>query len=211
MILPSGRPVDRSKDKAILMAARAILLQDGASALTMEAVASKAAVSKATLYSRYSNRNELIEAVLRAQSDFFVESLSVSVDNREQWFAAAESFSLRLLDYLFSDDHICLLRTLQSHEAMPAELRERIYELGPLATCQQVEAFLAHSHRVGIIDCPDPAFSAECLFGMLVGMDMMRNLFQQAAKRRPENMAAHINRVLHKFLQMHAPCLVTPA
>jgi len=203
MILPSGRPVDRSKDKAILLAAREILLRDGAGALTMEAVATKAAVSKATLYSRYSNRNELIEAVLRAQSDFFVESLSLSVSTQEQWLVAAEGFSLRLLDYLFSDDHLCLLKTLQGHECMPVELRDRMYELGPLATCQQVEAFLAQSHQAGIIDCPDPVFSAECLFGMLVGMDMIRNLFQQPPKRRPDTLTAHVNRVLRHFLQMH--------
>lgn len=40
MILNSGRPVDRNKDIAILLAAREILLNDGPGALTMEAVAS---------------------------------------------------------------------------------------------------------------------------------------------------------------------------
>ncbi len=204
MIIPSGRPVDRSKDKAILLAAREILLRDGASALTMEAVASKAGVSKATLYSRYGNRNVLIEAVLRAQSDFFVESLSLSVSNREQWFTAAEGFSQRLLDYLFSDDHLCLLKTLHGHECMPADLRDRMYELGPQATCQQVETFLAQSHQAGVINCPDPVFSAECLFGMLVGMDMLRNVFHQPSKRRPDNIAEHVKRVLTQFLLMHA-------
>jgi TetR/AcrR family transcriptional repressor of mexJK operon len=203
MILPSGRPVDRSKDKAILLAAREILLRDGASALTMEAVANKAAVSKATLYSRYSNRNELIEAVLRAQSDFFVETLSLGVTNRQQWLAAAEGFSVRLLEYLFSDDHLCLLKTLHGHECMPVELRERMYELGPLATCQQVESFLALSHQAEIIHCPDPEFSAECLFGMLVGMDMLRNVFHQSSKRNPANIPAHVQRVLQQFLRMH--------
>ncbi len=56
----SGRPVDRNKDIAILQAARQILLFEGASVLTMEAVAAKAGVSKATLYSRFGNRNALI-------------------------------------------------------------------------------------------------------------------------------------------------------
>ena len=52
MILSSGRPIDRSKDIAILLAAREILLKDGPGARTMEAVASKASVSKATLYTQ---------------------------------------------------------------------------------------------------------------------------------------------------------------
>lgn len=203
MILSSGRPIDRSKDIAILLAAREILLKDGPGALTMEAVASKASVSKATLYSRFGNRNELIEAVLRAQSDFFVETLNLQVVTLEQWLVAMQGFSQRLLAYLFSDDHLCLLKTLHGHECMPVDLRDRMFELGPVATCQQVERFLAQAHQAQIIDCPDPAFSAECLFGMLVGMDMIRNLFHQAAKRRPEDIESHVQRVLGQFLQMH--------
>ncbi len=203
MILNSGRPVDRNKDIAILLAAREILLNDGPGALTMEAVASKASVSKATLYSRFGNRNELIEAVLRAQSDFFVETLHLNVSTLEQWLVAVEGFSQRLLAYLFSDDHLCLMKTLHGHDCMPQDLRERMFELGPLATCQQVERFLAQAHQAKIIACPDPAFSAECLFGMLVGMDMIRNLFHQPAKRRPEDIQGHVKRVLAQFLQMH--------
>ena len=58
MTANSGRPIDRSKDTAILLAARKLLIQEGVGAVTMEAVATEAGVSKATLYSRYSNRND---------------------------------------------------------------------------------------------------------------------------------------------------------
>ncbi len=205
----SGRPVDRNKDIAILQAARQILLFEGASALTMEAVASKAAVSKATLYSRFGNRNALIEAVLRAQSDFFVETLSPDVQNAAQTFAALEGFSLRLLQYLFSEDHLCLMKTLQGHQDIPADLRERMYELGPVATCIQVEAWLAQVHQRGLISCPQPAFSAELLYGMLVGMDMLRTLFQQAPKRKPADVPGHVRAVVTLFLQLHQTAVPT--
>lgn len=209
----SGRPVDRNKDIAILQAARQILLFEGASALTMEAVAGKAGVSKATLYSRFGNRNLLIEAVLRAQSDFFVESFSGSVQNAAQAFAALEAFSLRLLQYLFSEDHLCLMKTLQGHQDIPADLRERMYELGPVATCIQVEAWLAQVHQHGLIHCPQPDFSAELLYGMLVGMDMLRTLFQQAPKRKPADLPGHVRAVVTLFLQLHqceVPAELTP-
>jgi TetR/AcrR family transcriptional repressor of mexJK operon len=203
----SGRPVDRTKDIAILQAARQILLFEGANTLTMEAVAHKAGVSKATLYSRFGNRNALIEAVLRAQSDFFVESLGPAVQNAAQTFVALENFGLRLLQYLFSEDHLCLMKTLQGHQCIPAELRLRMYELGPQATCDQVEVWLAQAHQAGVICCADPALSAELLFGMLVGMDMLRNLFQQAPKRKPADLPGHIRTVVTLFLQMHQ-CVV---
>lgn len=203
----SGRPVDRSKDIAILQAARHILLFEGVVALTMEAVATTAGVSKATLYSRFGNRNALIEAVLRAQSDFFVESLSPSVQNAAQTFAALESFSLRLLQYLFSEDHLCLMKMLQGHQDVSAELRQRMYESGPMATCQVVEAWLSQAHHAGLIECPQPALSAELLYGMLVGMDMLRTLFQQAPKRKPDDLPGHVRTVVTMFLRLHQ-CVV---
>ncbi len=59
-----GRPLDPGKDRAILMAARALLFARGPRALTMEAVARAAGVSKPTLYSRYAGRRELLLAVV---------------------------------------------------------------------------------------------------------------------------------------------------
>ena len=73
--IQAGRPVDRSKDNAILQAARHLLSTQGVGSLSMEAVAKLAGVSKATLYNRFANRQLLIEAVLRSQTEFFSEML----------------------------------------------------------------------------------------------------------------------------------------
>ena len=205
MTVSSGRPIDRSKDSAILLAARQLLIQQGVTAVTMEAVAGAAGVSKATLYSRYSNRNELIEAVLSAQADFFTESLNPAVSSPAELTETLVNFSIRLLEYFCSDDHTCMINTLHGHHDMPEQLRQRMYELGPQATCDQFQLWLSNADAAGLLHCPDPQFSGEVLFGMLVGMDMLRDIFHQPAKRTAATLELHVRRVIAIFMQMHQP------
>ena len=55
-----GRPRSADAHAAILAAARALLEEGGYEAVTMEAVAARAGVGKATVYRRYANRPELV-------------------------------------------------------------------------------------------------------------------------------------------------------
>ncbi|MGX4737262.1 TetR/AcrR family transcriptional regulator [Kitasatospora griseola] len=57
-----GRPRDAARDRAILDATLAVLTESGYRALTTAAVAARAGVSTATLYRRWSSKDELVIA-----------------------------------------------------------------------------------------------------------------------------------------------------
>ena len=59
-----GRPKDPLKTRAILQAARKLFLEQGTEVTTAE-IARVAGVAKATLYANFSDKEHLIEAVLR--------------------------------------------------------------------------------------------------------------------------------------------------
>ena len=61
-----GRPRDPQVDTAIIDAAVELMRDGGAEALSMEAVANRASVSRASVYRRYANRVDLMEAVFHA-------------------------------------------------------------------------------------------------------------------------------------------------
>jgi AcrR family transcriptional regulator len=61
---PPGRPRSTQADEAILRAALELLATDGYRALTMEAVRERSGVGKATLYRRYSSKEELVKAAI---------------------------------------------------------------------------------------------------------------------------------------------------
>ncbi|MER7703703.1 TetR/AcrR family transcriptional regulator [Kitasatospora sp. NPDC097605] len=57
-----GRPRDASRDRALLEATLAVLAESGYGGLTTAAVAARAGVSTATLYRRWSSKEELVIA-----------------------------------------------------------------------------------------------------------------------------------------------------
>lgn len=64
-----GRPRDPSRDVAILSATLELLAEGGLSAVTMEAVAARAGVGKATLYRRHPSRDALVVEALASLAE----------------------------------------------------------------------------------------------------------------------------------------------
>jgi AcrR family transcriptional regulator len=64
-----GRPRDPSRDTVLVEATLALLAEDGYGALTMEAVAARAGVGKATLYRRWSSKEQLVVDALTSLSE----------------------------------------------------------------------------------------------------------------------------------------------
>lgn len=64
-----GRPRDPSRDVAILDATLSLLAEGGYGALTMEAVAARAAVGKATLYRRWQGKEQLVVDALASLAE----------------------------------------------------------------------------------------------------------------------------------------------
>ena len=59
-----GRPRDRARDEAIHEAALEILSEEGYDRTTVEAIAARAQVSKATIYRRYRNKQAILMAAM---------------------------------------------------------------------------------------------------------------------------------------------------
>jgi AcrR family transcriptional regulator len=64
-----GRPRDRAREAAILDAARALLVEQGFEALSIEGVAARAGVGKQTIYRRWPGKAELLFAAFRAHAE----------------------------------------------------------------------------------------------------------------------------------------------
>ncbi|MEE8601280.1 TetR/AcrR family transcriptional regulator [Euzebya tangerina] len=63
---PPGRPRDTSADAAILQATRDVLAEVGPSGLTIDAVAERAGVARATVYRRHASKDDLVLAAVEA-------------------------------------------------------------------------------------------------------------------------------------------------
>ncbi len=66
---PPGRPRSQKVHRAILKAARELLLEVGIYEMSIEKVAERARVGKATIYRRWSSKDELIAEAMGGLTD----------------------------------------------------------------------------------------------------------------------------------------------
>lgn len=200
-----GRPVDSGKDQDILAAARELLFQRGPQAVTMEAVAALAGVSKATVYSRHANRDALIRAVVQQQAQQFTEAFSVAPETLEDLQAALSQFVIRLATFLASKEHVSLMQALGSARRLDAAVLQDIYRGGPQKTHDGLSGWLRATDQAGLIRCDDPERSAELLLGMLMGLDLVRAVYGVTRTRTADDQEAQVRFVVESFLRLHQP------
>lgn len=199
-----GRPADPAKDRAILAAAHALLFGSGPRAVTMEAVASRAGVSKVTVYRRFPNRQSLLEAVVQREAvdihRALLETPKTAADLQDQLTRFVES----LVAFVCGPHH---LRFMQALAELPQKKQDmtRIYRNGPEETHRVLTEYLEQARHQGLVDCPQPHESAEMLLGLAMGLDLVRALYRVALDRqRPGTRHLHAQRVVGAFLRLHS-------
>ena len=113
------------KDRAIVLAARESFLRDGFAGASMDAIANSAGVSVKTIYSHFSNKDDLFSKVMvgACTENLFGEEIPSEETLRQQfaWFSKATQQGLfeagmAYLEHLLSEDELALYRAV-THDA----------------------------------------------------------------------------------------------
>lgn len=199
-----GRPIDRSKDRAILRAASTIMFAQGPQAVTMEAVADRAGISKATLYARHADRDQLLRAVIEAESFVMTSSLGQAPRTQDELSTALVTFMSSLSTFLASKRYQRLIQAMAFSSQAMAGARKTIYQNGPQRTHQVLSAYLASAAAQGLLQCAHPDQSAERLLGMMMGLDFVRAVYGMPAQRRLRaDREQHMRCIVQDFLALH--------
>ncbi|MCY1262337.1 hypothetical protein D9M68_109800 [compost metagenome] len=199
-----GRPVSRQKGEDILQAARQLLFSEGPQALTMERVAQEARVSKVTLYARYANRNELIQAVIAGDTNSIHRALGAEAASLAELQAGLRSLAEAMIDYIRSRHYRQLTLIMGSIPQENQDL-ETVYRNGPERAHRVLTEYLAAASRAGLIACPEPEQQAEMLMGMILGLDLLRSVYRVPLPTLgPRAIQAHARRIVTTFLAMYA-------
>jgi TetR/AcrR family transcriptional repressor of mexJK operon len=199
----TGRPIDRRKDEAMWAAAHALLFKNGPSAVSVEAVARLAGLSKMTVYSRYANREALIAAVIQRQADQMAASLSFAPESQGNLQEALTAFGVRLLSFLLSETHLGFMRALRSAAAFPADAMHTIFRFGPQSTLDNLAQWMRQAHRARLAHIPRPERSAELLLGMLTGLDIVRAMYGEPCRQTHRTITRHVRGIVTAFLTLH--------
>lgn len=164
------------KRRVILDGARAVFMEQGFGAASMDAIADKAGVSKMTLYRYFDSKESLFaglitescERILRRDPGMPLEGLAPR--------AALRHFGRQLLETVYAPETLALHRIVLAEVKRFPELGELFYRCGPERNIRLVADYLAEYLSEAGSPKEDSRKSAEEFFELVRGYTHLRLL-----------------------------------
>jgi AcrR family transcriptional regulator len=192
------------KVQLIVEAARRLFMADGYGATSMDAIARAAGVSKATLYSHFTNKAELFAAIIGGECQRFAQLLwppeSETGDVRSVLLQVARA----KIRFTGSAEPRALYRVVVGESGRFPELGRVFYDNGPRRVLERLAGYLRTAAARGVLAVPDARLAAEQFFGMIHGADPLRRLLAIDDPAAPE-IDAIVASAVERFLRAYAP------
>ena len=188
--------IDEAKTEAILDAASALISERGY-AISMEAIARRAGVSKQTLYNRFASKLEIGRALAARRSEALTQPLRSGGDPE----AVLTAYATGLLEKIVRGDAGPSLRNVALMSPDAPEIAAAVYQAGPGEGLRRLAAWLADQTAAGRMKTPDPDQAAEMFVGMTLGHAHLRSILgvDQPASDIPARAAETARRFLKAF------------
>jgi TetR/AcrR family transcriptional regulator, mexJK operon transcriptional repressor len=166
------------KAESILGAAKRAFLASGFGAVSMDAIARDAGVSKATVYAHFGSKEELFGAVIGRECERYFASFSAGELDPDDVRASLMVLGRRFLELVLSPDVIALHRIILGEVARFPVLGEVFWRAGPERQRVQIEAFLQSAASSGALALPDARLAAEQFVGLVRADIQLRQLLR---------------------------------
>jgi TetR/AcrR family transcriptional repressor of mexJK operon len=174
----AARAEPRGKAGAILAAAEHAFLAKGFGAVSMDAIAREAAVSKATVYAHFAGKEELFGAVVADLSARRFGGFTAEALDPRDIAASLMTMAVRFLDLVLSPEAIALNRIIIGEVTRFPALGEVFWAAGPERSRVQIEAFLRRAAAAGSLAVPDARLAAEQFVALARGEIHLRRLLR---------------------------------
>lgn len=187
----------------MLAAARELFLAKGYDAVTMEEIAARASVSKATLYAKYPERSALLEAVIRRESARIIGDSELSEEAGLDLVARLRRFGLRLLTFLTDPERLQFERLLGGAAARYPHLAARFFDAGPgRARATLVKLIKAGSDQK-LLRVEDPLAAAGDLAGLWQGFLRIETTLRYRSRPTQQELRRHVARGMRLFMRLY--------
>jgi AcrR family transcriptional regulator len=209
-------PVERtettssSKAESILAAAKRAFLTAGFGAVSMDAIAREAGVSKATVYAYFAGKEELFGAVIGRECERYFARVPPSELDPSDVRASLSILGRRFLDLLLSPDGIALHRLILAEVTRFPGLGEIFWRAGPERQRLQIEAFLKSATTAGTLAVSDTRLAAEQFVSLVRSDIQLRHLLRLDANTDQSGMTAVLEAAVATFMRAFASRKVVP-
>lgn len=161
-------PRSSAKRAAILNAAQDCFLEHGYANTSMDMVAAKAGVSKATIYAHFQGKDDLFAAIIGRRCDDEADGLgAVSLNEAMSAREAMTAMARHLMGMLLRPEVLGIYRMVVSEAARHPDLARVFYDAGPMRGKARLAECLNTLHRRGVLDVPDSWLAMDQFIGML--------------------------------------------
>src|ERR1700731_2131497 len=190
-----------SKAESILAAAKRSFLAAGFGAVSMDAIAREAGVSKATVYAHFAGKEELFGAVIGRECGLYFARFSAGGAHSLPPPAPPVVLGRRYLELVLSPDAIALHRIILGEVTRFPGLGEVFWRAGPERQRLQIEAFLESAVASGTLSVPDARLGAEQFVSLVRGEIQLRQLLLLEAKAGEAEIDAVVEGAVDTFIR----------
>ncbi|HWV09920.1 TetR/AcrR family transcriptional regulator [Pseudomonas sp. GD03944] len=208
MLPPSsgpGRPKDPAKRDAILEAAKTLFLRNGYDGSSMDAIAAEAGVSKLTVYSHFTDKENLFSAAVKAKCEEQVPGLFFALPEGARIENVLLNIARGFHVLINSCESVELHRVMVSQGSQSPKLSRMFYEAGPQRLLDGMEHLLAQATAAGQLDIDDVPTAADQFFCLVKGGANFRLLVGCGEPLQGEDAEQHIEASVSMFMRAYGP------
>lgn len=197
------RTKSEKRRAAILAVAAEVFEECGIESASMAEIASRLGGSKATLYSYFASKDELLLAVIgdRSSRDY-LRAFAPLLDPATPTLAQLRAFADSYLETVCAPETLSMLRL--SQQAGRSALGQALHQRGPGLGWEQAADYLARLMAAGLLRPATPALAALQLRALLGAEWMQDCLLGVRELPSPEERAGIAARALETFLRAYA-------
>ena len=199
-----GRPLCNERHKAILEAATALFMERGFDGTSMDAIAKGADVSKQTVYSHFSTKDNLFSsAITHKMEDYFPQGNFVIAEGgslEEEFTIVASQYA----NLLMSEDAMSVFRLLVSEAPKGSHLAEIFWEAGPTVMLGRLMAFLEKWQQKGALKIDDTEDASKFMINLLKGHSHFELSIGLIDKISEDDLKASVKSSVAIFLKLYS-------
>lgn len=157
------------KRQLVLDAATSLFMAQGYGAVSMDAIARAAGVSKATLYAYFNSKDQLFATIICEACQQNIAATDLLPGSGTDLREALLGLAGRLLRFLLEDRALAIHRVVIAESMRFPELGRAFYDNGPGLFRRVFGEWLAGQAATGGLRVAEPAMAAEHFIGLLRG------------------------------------------
>jgi TetR/AcrR family transcriptional regulator, mexJK operon transcriptional repressor len=193
------------KQRDIAAAATRLFMAQGYAAVSMDAIARAAGVSKATLYAYFASKDRLFASLVGAAC---MRSGPGSVEltgGETDIGAALTTLGERVLRFMLEEQSLAIYRVVMAEAARFPELGRAFYERGAGASRRHLATWLERQMQAGRLLARDPGVAAEHFVALLRTHLHMRALLGIDPPPTDAEIETTVAAAVETFLRAYAP------